>query len=101
MPNPSLHTSASKPMSRRKFCMPRSFVALQTKKCSCVLGRFVMERARSRVSLVLRSNPALTSEKRETLGRVVGGREEDSLGLWKPFLSPPTPKRWSPALHIV
>lgn len=88
-------------MSRRRFCMPRCFVALQTKKCSCVLGRFVMERTRSRVSLILRSNPALTSEKEKTLGRAVGGREEDSWRLWKPFFSPPQPKRWSSAPHIV
>lgn len=88
-------------MERRKFCTSQGSVALRTKKCSCVLGRFVMERTRSRVSLILRSNPALTSEKKKTLGRMVGGREEDSLRLWKPFCSPHNPKHWSSALHIV
>lgn len=63
--NPSLHTSAFKHAQRREFCPLTIFVALRTKKCSCVLGRFVMERTSSRVGLFLGSNPALTFEKKK------------------------------------
>lgn len=63
-------------------------VSLRTKKGSCVLGRFVMERTRSRVSLILRSNPALTSEKKKTLGRVGWWKRGGFFRIVEGFFSP-------------